>query len=388
MYGMPGLQIPQIVPYQSAQFYNNEIKSKHRHKHKRREMKKHRSHKHESRDGWVDSESSSAQRESASDSEDTSSDECSCDLTCDQCSTKKSNCCDVFCGSCMSQAYMLYPVPYPILMAHPHPVIVPPIHTNYYDSKDNKDKNDNAAITTEMPEKKTTFSTGIPTTKQEDITTISSLENINSSTVKVQHSRRALNGDHIPHNEVAKIVKSNENEIEPNVSKNVQDHGKNSNTLQHYFNDIIFKIPHKGKTKYMLTSLRRIKENCAPKYGVVPVPENVATVLLTNLRSLKSIQSIGEPQANSDPTENIRTPDNLYGGTSGDAIEHKTNSVPQDIETLYVHETGSGLTIEGPLSAIQSLNRRLVETMKSGQNKGNQNHDALPVELVKKLYRY
>ncbi|XP_049873767.1 uncharacterized protein LOC126372169 [Pectinophora gossypiella] len=52
-------------------------------------------------------------------------------------------------------------------------------------------------------------------------------------------------------------------------------------------NDIIFKVPGKGSTKYILTSLRRVKQNWMPKYGIVPIPDTVASDLMTQLRSMK-----------------------------------------------------------------------------------------------------
>ncbi|XP_045498268.1 uncharacterized protein LOC123696240 [Colias croceus] len=55
-----------------------------------------------------------------------------------------------------------------------------------------------------------------------------------------------------------------------------------------YINDIIAKAPHiNDRNKFVLTSLRRTKPNWMPKYGIVPIPENLAEKLMLQLRSMR-----------------------------------------------------------------------------------------------------
>lgn len=42
-----------------------------------------------------------------------------------------------------------------------------------------------------------------------------------------------------------------------------------------------------GSGRYMLTSLRRTKPTWVPKYGIVPIPDNLAEKLMSQLRDVK-----------------------------------------------------------------------------------------------------
>lgn len=63
---------------------------------------------------------------------------------------------------------------------------------------------------------------------------------------------------------------------------------KKSNTNR----DIIFKTPRKGKSdgKYVVSSLKSIKQGWIPKYGIVPIPGDMAKKLLNQLQSVKALK--------------------------------------------------------------------------------------------------
>ncbi|XP_047503551.1 uncharacterized protein LOC125048743 [Pieris napi] len=55
-----------------------------------------------------------------------------------------------------------------------------------------------------------------------------------------------------------------------------------------YINDIIAKAPNLNKkNKFVLTNLRRTKPDWVPKYGIVPIPDNLAEKLMLQLRSMR-----------------------------------------------------------------------------------------------------
>ncbi|CAK1551246.1 unnamed protein product [Leptosia nina] len=55
-----------------------------------------------------------------------------------------------------------------------------------------------------------------------------------------------------------------------------------------YINDILSKTPNLNKkSKFVLTNLRRTKPDCMPKYGIVPIPDNLAEKLMLQLRSMR-----------------------------------------------------------------------------------------------------
>lgn len=58
-------------------------------------------------------------------------------------------------------------------------------------------------------------------------------------------------------------------------------------------NDLILRSPHnlKGDRKYMLTSMRKTKPTWEPKYGIVPIPDNLAEKLMSQLRQVRELQA-------------------------------------------------------------------------------------------------
>lgn len=57
------------------------------------------------------------------------------------------------------------------------------------------------------------------------------------------------------------------------------------------YSNIIAKTPDKrqnGNNKYMLTSLRRTKPTWIPKYGIVPISDNIAEKLLLKMTRVRA----------------------------------------------------------------------------------------------------
>lgn len=57
------------------------------------------------------------------------------------------------------------------------------------------------------------------------------------------------------------------------------------------YSNIIAKTPDKlpnGNSKYMLTSLRRTKPAWIPKYGIVPISDNIAEKLISKMSRVRA----------------------------------------------------------------------------------------------------
>lgn len=73
-------------------------------------------------------------------------------------------------------------------------------------------------------------------------------------------------------------------------SSNLNRQRKNSADI---INDLILRSPYnlKSDKKYMLTSMRKTKPTWEPKYGIVPIPDNLAEKLMSQLRQVRELKA-------------------------------------------------------------------------------------------------
>lgn len=182
------------------------------------------------------------------------SEECRCQ--CNRCDHPEP-CCQQMCVSC-SQRLLFVPYPYPLV------VNVPPTVTTKTDTTTTKttatEKTNTETTTTKIITQPTTE------TAVTDVPTV--LRNDASQYVKPR----------APNTEGANTKDSNHRD-------------KNLRGVD--FNNIIFKshTNSNGDHKYILTSLRRTKANWLPKYGIVPIPDQIAQSLMSQLRTMKGINT-------------------------------------------------------------------------------------------------
>lgn len=139
------------------------------------------------------------------------------------------------------------------------PYVYPIIVTN--NDKDASDKKDKETKISTTSTTLTTTTTTIATTKLEATTEI--------TTTQVKE----LDDRIIPDTKISKIdIKFAEADIPRTL---VTDIGKGP----HQFID--------KNSKYVMTSLRRTKTNWLPKYGIVPIPDQLAEKILLQLRNMK-----------------------------------------------------------------------------------------------------
>ncbi|CAD0201211.1 unnamed protein product [Chrysodeixis includens] len=166
-----------------------------------------------------------------------------CDCACNKCD-EPSDCCDSMCkNSCPdprrgSQSSLVF-VPYPYPMIVPNPILPKP----------------------QPPPQPHPQPEPPPTTTPEATTGTTSTE---------------------PPTQRLYLKSQNDNNMLDTVLKSVVDD----------YSNIIVKTPDKlknGSNKYMLTSLRRTKPTWMPKFGIVPISDNMAEKLMSQLRSMKGL---------------------------------------------------------------------------------------------------
>lgn len=169
-----------------------------------------------------------------------------CDCACNKCE-QPSDCCKNMCKSAcpdpraaQGQSSLVF-VPYPYPMIVPNPII-PKTPQN----------------TTPQPQPPPPPP---PTTTTEMVTSTTSTE---------------------PPSQRIYLKSQNDNNMLDTVLKSVVDD----------YSNIIVKTPDKlknGNNKYMLTSLRRTKPAWMPKFGIVPISDNMAEKLMSQLKSVKGL---------------------------------------------------------------------------------------------------
>ncbi|KAH9627925.1 hypothetical protein HF086_015369 [Spodoptera exigua] len=208
-----------------------------------------------------------------------------CDCTCSKCEAP-SPCCNNVCRSCASNMYqqqatglsgqsqasvVFVPFPYPLMMASPmmkstnHHTVMLAHHETTHES--------NTQSTT-TPAQTTTTTT--PTTTTETTTSAAT----STTTANCSYSSNPINPPYLK-------SQNNENVLD-SVLKSVVDD----------YTNIIVKTPEKlrnGNNKYMLTSLRRTKPTWMPKFGIVPITDDMAVKLMSQLKARYPIRTQKRP---------------------------------------------------------------------------------------------
>ncbi|XP_022838050.1 uncharacterized protein LOC111365087 [Spodoptera litura] len=209
--------------------------------------------------------------------EDNNEDYDDCDCSCSKCDAP-SECCKNVCKSCASNIYqqqasalsgqsqasvVFVPYPYPLMVASPMM----------------KSMNHHPTMLAHAPTTQSTTTTAAPITTTATAATTTS----NSTTSNTTGSR----SDFEPSNALYLKSQNNENVLD-SVLKSVVDD----------YTNIIVKTPEKSKSgnnKYMLTSLRRTKPTWMPKFGIVPISDDMAVKLMSQLRARYPIRAQKRP---------------------------------------------------------------------------------------------
>ncbi|KAL0882965.1 hypothetical protein ABMA27_016458 [Loxostege sticticalis] len=182
------------------------------------------------------------------------SEECQATM-CQRCEELKPSCMEM-CTNCQQQP-SVYFVPYP------YPLVMPPPQGTTTTT---------TTTTTAPTTTKVTTTTTKPTTTTTKATTTTTKATTTTTTKATTTTTKAT-----PTTTKAKPLRYVN---EPRQPSDIE------------FNDIIANTRRRNEeNKYVLTSLRRTKSNWLPKYGIVPIPEHLAARLMSQMRSMKSINS-------------------------------------------------------------------------------------------------
>ncbi|KAF9821997.1 hypothetical protein SFRURICE_018944 [Spodoptera frugiperda] len=196
-----------------------------------------------------------------------------CDCSCSKCAAPP-ECCKNVCKSCASNMYqqqasalsgqsqasvVFVPYPYPLMVASPMMKTMNQHPTMLAHHVARAPNTQSTALSTTTP--------AAITTTTETTTTITSTSSTTTSS----------SFDMEPSNALYLKSQNNENVLD-SVLKSVVDD----------YTNIIVKTPEKsrsGNNRYMLTSLRRTKPTWMPKFGIVPISDDMAVKIMSQLRA-------------------------------------------------------------------------------------------------------
>lgn len=237
----------------------SEPKHSHHHRHYHRAGHRHKKSYERDRDHDHDHDHDHDYRNRGTESEE-GSDECDC--SCNKCD-RPSDCCKNACKSCpspygggydQSQSSVVF-VPYP------YPMIVP-----------------NTMMKNDFPHGPHLPQPTIPPTTTTTTTSTTTTTTTTSTTTTTETPLQNLFLKSQDNDNKVFLKAQNDNSMLESVLKSVVDD----------YSNLIVKTPEKlknGNNKYMLTSLRRTKPTWMPKFGVVPISDNIAAKLMSQLRA-------------------------------------------------------------------------------------------------------